>query len=84
MTERERLQAIHDLAVGRLLNPISAGDPHVTHDLTEICRLSAADPPNVACKNCPFWKHVHYDDGHGNLITPGCPGFVEDASEPQR
>lgn len=79
-TKDERLQAIHDLATSRLFNLDSAGDPNVTHDLTEIARLSAPEKDErVECKNCPFYKHVHYEEG-GKLVAPGCTGFEENVT----
>lgn len=61
MSEKQSLQAIHDLASARLRNgPL---DANVEHDLREIVRL--AEPPKltVYCKHCPFAEHLHDDQG---------------------
>jgi len=34
------------------------------------------EPPTkpVGCKHCPFWQHLHSEEG-GKLVAPGCSGF---------
>lgn len=43
-------------------------------DEIERLRKLAVQAPKVACKHCPFYRHVHYEE-NGKLVAPGCSGF---------
>ncbi len=34
-----------------------------------------APKPSEFCANCPFAKHMHYEED-GKLVAPGCVGFA--------
>ena len=71
LTQEEKLKAINVLAKRWLRHPSS---PESQMIASEIAKLSEDLPPPIACKHCPFWKHMHWEEA-GKLVTPSCPGF---------
>ncbi len=74
MTTEEKLKAINVLAKRWYRQPIGADSMEIAR---QIAKLSEDLPPPVACKHCPFWKHMHWEES-GKLITPSCSGFEAD------
>lgn len=61
-----------------LLAEVRAATRELAEARMEIARLCGLLDPPVAkpifCKNCPFARHVHYEED-GKLVTPSCAGF---------
>ncbi len=77
MTNDEKLKAINVLAKRWMRHPGGEGSMQLARDIE---KLSEDLPPPIPCKHCPFWKHMHWEEG-GKLITPSCPGFEEELSQ---
>jgi hypothetical protein len=79
---KAELLTIIDLAQSRLRATDEMPIGNLRHDLEEIARIANSLLPKDPewCKNCPFAKHVHWEQD-GKLISNGCQGFEPSGGE---